>query len=95
MKSLIALVSAVVVLGAGTPAIGKVCYHCKDAKPVPYVCAQSDTFTARKNARAQGCNWSSYSSSCQCGKWVPSKSAAPGSFTRYALSLFAAPVCPR
>ncbi|MDY0002722.1 MAG: hypothetical protein RBU30_15605 [Polyangia bacterium] len=91
MRSLLVLVSMVVVLAASAPALGKVCYHCKDGKPVPYVCAQSDTFTARKNARAAGCNWSSYSSSCQCGQWVASKSADLPPFVRFALSLFHTP----
>lgn len=91
MKAFVILFLGVVTLGVATPALGKVCYHCKDGKPVPYVCAPSDTFTARKNSRALGCNWSSYSSSCQCGRWVSSKSADLSSFLGFALSLFPAP----
>lgn len=87
MRSLLALLIGVVMLGTATTALGKVCYHCKDGKPVPYVCSQSDTFTARKNARAIGCNWTSYSSSCQCGRWVASKGVGLPTFLRFALSL--------
>ncbi len=51
----------------------KVCYSCKDKKPVEYVCAPSDTFTARKNAGKLGCSIASYSSSCKCGAEVSDK----------------------
>ncbi|MDA3863828.1 MAG: hypothetical protein PF689_08180 [Deltaproteobacteria bacterium] len=62
-------------LAALVPAksIGKVCFKCKSNKPVPYVCAEKDTFTARKNARKAGCNITSYSSTCKCGVTVDYK----------------------
>jgi hypothetical protein len=55
-------------------AFGKVCFSCRGKKPVPYVCAQRDTFTARRNARKLGCKINSYSSSCKCGASVSHKS---------------------
>lgn len=85
MKAMLAALLGALFLVTASPAFAKVCYHCKGGKPVPYVCANSDTFKARKNARNLGCNWSSYSSSCKCGAWVAAKSS---SFLDYALGLF-------
>lgn len=58
---------------APSAALGKVCFACKDAKPVSHVCASADTFTARKNARRLGCNITGFSSSCKCDAEVSSK----------------------
>ena len=76
MMKLLAAVVGCLMLALSTPAFAKVCYRCKNDKPVRYVCASKDTFGARKNARDLGCNWSSYSSSCKCGKWVSTKRGA-------------------
>ena len=59
-------------------ATAKVCFSCKDNKPAAYVCADKDTFTARRNARKLGCKISSYSSICTCGATVDSKSIFTG-----------------
>jgi len=64
---------AICCLFAPSAAAGKVCFTCKDAKPVANVCAASDTFTARKNARKLGCNITGYTSSCKCGAEVSNK----------------------
>ena len=83
MKAFLAMFLGLAVLCLAGSAQAKVCYHCKDGKPVKYVCANSDTFVARKNARNMGCDWTSYSSTCECGAWVKSKA---GSFLRYAMT---------
>ena len=85
MKVIFAAILGLMLLVPVAPALAKVCYHCKGDKPFKYVCSNSDTFVARKNARAMGCDWTSYSSTCECGAWVSSKS---GSFVRQALALF-------
>ena len=74
MKKFLLLASFSLVL-IPLSATGKVCYSCKNAKPSKYVCADKDTFTARKNARKLGCKIQSYSSSCKCGATVSSKAA--------------------
>ena len=72
------LATLLVALRVGLPASAgaKVCYQCRNEKPVKYVCAHSDSFAARRNAKALGCEFSSYSSLCKCGAWVGSKSTA-------------------
>jgi hypothetical protein len=72
MKKII-VISSIIALGLPVSAIAKVCFACKDAKPVKYVCAEKDTFTARKNARKLGCKITSYSSICECGVTVKDK----------------------
>jgi hypothetical protein len=84
MRTLVAILLGALVLGLPAAAGAKVCYHCKNAKPVKFVCAHSDTFAARKNAKALGCDFATYSASCTCGAWVTSK--APSAFVPWALS---------
>ncbi|MBN2725538.1 MAG: hypothetical protein JXR95_15845 [Deltaproteobacteria bacterium] len=69
------LISGLFVMSLLVPAVSsaKVCFRCKSKKPTEFVCAQKDTFTARKNARKLGCDISSYSSSCKCGATVDYK----------------------
>jgi hypothetical protein len=91
MKKLIALVSALVfalvLLAAATPAEAKVCYKCSKYTPARYVCANKDTFRARKAARKL-CKWSSYTSTCNCWKRVKPNQR---SFMRYVMDLLATP----
>jgi hypothetical protein len=84
MRYLLATLLAALVMSLPGVAGAKVCYHCKNDKPVKYVCAHSDSFAARKNAKALGCDFSSYSSICKCGAWVGSKANA--SFVDWALT---------
>lgn len=88
MKVCLAAMLGLMLFVLAAPVSAKVCYHCKGGKPFKYVCSNSDTFVARKNARNMGCDWTSYSSTCECGAWVSSKA---GSFVRHAVSLFPAP----
>ena len=74
MKVWIVGVFAGLLLAGSTPARAKVCYRCKGNRPVKYVCSARDTFRARRNARKLGCQWTSYTSSCNCGAWVAHKS---------------------
>ncbi len=60
----------------------KVCFICAGSKPHKYVCAGSDTFTARKNARRLGCKVSGTTSSCKCGAEVSDRSAGMGGILR-------------
>ena len=76
MKPVLAALLAALVLGLPASAGAKVCYQCKHDKPVRYVCAHSDSFAARRSAKALGCDFSSYSSLCKCGAWVSSKPTA-------------------
>lgn len=76
MKLAVAAFLMVVLPAGGVSA--KVCFSCKDRKPVAYVCADKDTFTARRNARKLGCKITSYSSSCSCGATVDSKAVLRG-----------------
>ncbi|MFH2005153.1 MAG: hypothetical protein ABI333_01070 [bacterium] len=97
MKKLLAMTLGCLLLAVATPALAKVCYRCKDNRPVRYVCATKDTFDARKNARKAGCNWSSYTSSCKCGQWVSTKRGgkppmkSSSAFLQYVFSLFSSP----
>ena len=91
MKKPIALVSALVfalvLLAAAAPVRAKVCYKCTKYTPARYVCANKDTFRARKAAR-KVCKWSSYTSTCNCWKWVKPNQR---SFMRYVMDLLATP----
>lgn len=75
MKPLLLSFTAALLLLSPAASQGKVCFSCKNAKPHKYVCAERDTFTARRNARKLGCKITSYSSSCKCGATVSSKFA--------------------
>ena len=85
MRHLAAAIIALAMLIPASPGLAKVCYRCKDNKPVPYVCAKADTFKARKNARAVGCHWTATTSTCKCGKWVKTRSTLTP-FVRWALT---------
>ena len=76
MKPLLAALLAALVLGLPASAAAKVCYQCKNAKPVKFVCAHSDSFASRRSARALGCDFTSYSSLCKCDTWVSAKPTA-------------------
>ena len=86
MKVWIAGAFAGLLLVGWVPARAKVCYHCKGSRPVKYVCSARDTFRARRNARKLGCQWTAYTSSCNCGAWVAHKSVG---FVRAAQGLLA------
>lgn len=88
MKAWIVGMLGGLLLVASTPGLAKVCYHCKGNRPVKYVCSARDTFRARRGARKLGCQWTSYTSSCNCGAWVAHKSTP---FIRIAEDLLRAP----
>jgi len=91
MKTLIALLFGMFLLAAAAPAEAKVCYKCTQYTPARYVCANKDTFRARKAAR-KVCAWSSYTSTCHCWKWVkPNQKIVQQDFMRYVLDLLSAP----
>jgi hypothetical protein len=73
MTKLLTTLAILVALATSSPAIAKVCFSCRNAKPVRYVCAKKDTFAARHNAKRLGCDITSYSTICQCGAWVNHK----------------------
>jgi len=87
MKKLLALIVGLVFLGATTPALAKVCYKCTEYKPARYVCANKDTFRARKAAR-KVCKWTSYTSTCNCWKWVKPNQR---DFMQYVFDLLSTP----
>jgi len=86
MKKLLALLLGFCLLSVTTPTLAKVCYRCTEYKPARYVCANKDTFRARKAAR-KVCNWKSYTSTCNCWKWVKPNQK---DFMRFALDRIAA-----
>ncbi|MBU1221722.1 hypothetical protein KKF34_13245 [Myxococcota bacterium] len=73
MKKFFASSVLVIALLIPVTASAKVCFHCSGKKPVKYVCAAKDTFTARKNARKLGCKITGYVGSCKCGANVSHK----------------------
>ncbi len=87
MKKLLALLVGLFLFSVTTSAQAKVCYKCTEYTPARYVCANKDTFRARKAAR-KVCNWKSYSSTCNCWKWVKPNQR---SFMRYVMALLSAP----
>lgn len=84
MKKLLALFVGLFLFAATSPAEAKVCYKCTEHTPARYVCANKDTFRARKAAR-KVCNWKSYTSTCNCWKWVKPNQR---SFMHYVMDLF-------
>ncbi len=87
MKKLLALFLGLFMVVVATSAQAKVCYKCTEYTPARYVCAAKDTFRARKAAR-KVCSWKSYSSTCNCWKWVKPNQR---SFMRYVMDLLSTP----
>jgi hypothetical protein len=88
MKKLLALLFGLLLFAATTiTAQAKVCYKCSEYTPARHVCANKDTFRARKAAR-KVCNWKSYTSTCNCWKWVKPNQR---SFMRYVMDLLSTP----